>query len=132
MLRVDPARQAEALLLAVLIGLAAGLLYDLLRPPRRSLRGLAAFVPDALFCLLLGAALFLYAMSLGGGRLGIGALAAAWTGFLAYQRLLSPRLLPIFVKLFQYLDIIPRIRKKTKKFFEKMQKRSFKNGKDAL
>ena len=132
MLRVDPARQAAALGLAVLLGLAAGLLYDLLRPPRRRLHGAAAFVPDALFCLLLGAALFVYAMSLGEGRLGIGALAAAWTGFLAYLRLLSPRLLPLFDKLFQYLDIVRRIRKKGEKNFRKMQKSTLKNKTNAL
>lgn len=132
MLRVDPARQAAALGLAVLLGLAAGLLYDLLRPPRRRLHGPAAFLPDALFCLLLGAALFLYAMSLGEGRLGIGALAAAWTGFLAYLRLLSPSLLPLFDKLYQYLDIVRKIRKKTEKNFRKKQKSTFKNEKNAL
>ncbi len=42
----------------------------------------------------------------GNSRLGIGALAAAWTGFLAYHWLLSPRLLPLFVKIFQYLGYI--------------------------
>ena len=55
-MRVDPARQAQTLLLAALLGLAAGLVYDLLRPPRRRLRGPAALLPDALFCLLVGAA----------------------------------------------------------------------------
>ena len=111
-MRVDLLRQAEALGLAVLIGIGAGLLYDLLRPPRWRLRAAAAFALDALFCFLCGAALFLYAMSLGDGRLGIGALAAAWTGFLAYHWLLSPRLLPLFVKIFQYLGVVPAFLKK--------------------
>ncbi len=106
-MRVDPLHQGAALLLAAAIGIGAGLLYDLLRPPRWRNRGLAAFLLDALFCLILGAALFLFAMSFGDGRLGLGALAAAWTGFLAYQRLLSPRLLPLFVKIFHYLGFIP-------------------------
>lgn len=115
---VDPLRQAEALGLAVLLGICAGLLYDLLRPPRWRLRAAAAFALDALYCFLCGAALFLFAMSRGDGRLGIGALAAAWTGFLAYHRLLSPLLLPFFVKVFQYLDII---RGNVKRFCKKIQ-----------
>jgi hypothetical protein len=111
-MRVDPLRQAEALGLAVLIGIGAGLLYDLLRPPRWRLRAAAAFALDALYCLILGAALFVFAMSRGDGRLGLGALAAAWTGFLAYHWLLSPRLLPLFVKIFQYLGVVPAFLKK--------------------
>lgn len=114
-MHVDLLRQAEALGLAVLIGLGAGLLYDLLRPPRWRLPAAAAFGLDALYCLLLGAALFLFAMSRGDGRLGIGALAAAWTGFLAYHWLLSPLCLPIFVKLFQLLGHIPAFFKKISK-----------------
>ena len=126
-MHIDPLRQGLALLAAACLGLGAGLLYDLLRPPRWRLRAAAAFALDALYCLLLGAALFLFAMSFGEGRLGIGALAAAWTGFLAYHWLLSPLLLPIFVKLFQYLDIS---RGKIKNFYIKMQfsaKKYFKN-----
>ena len=76
-MHIDPLRQGLALLAAACLGLGAGLLYDLLRPPRWRLRAAAAFVLDALYCLLLGAALFLFAMSFGEGRLGIGALAAA-------------------------------------------------------
>ena len=126
-MRVDPLRQGLALLAAALLGLGAGLLYDLLRPPRWRLRAAAAFALDALYCLILGAALFLFAMSWGEGRLGLGALAAAWTGFLAYHWLLSPLLLPFFVKLFQYLDI-PR--RKSKEIYKKIQfsaKKYFKN-----
>ena len=114
-MHVDPLRQAEALGLAVLIGIGAGLLYDLLRPPRWRLRAAAAFALDALYCLILGAALFVFAMSRGDGQLGLGALAAAWTGFLAYHRLLSPRLLPLFVKIFQYLAYIATKIEKTMK-----------------
>ena len=126
-MRVDPLRQGLALLAAAGIGLGAGLLYDLLRPPRWRLRAAAAFVLDALYCLILGAALFLFAMSFENGRLGIAALAAAWTGFLAYHWTLSPLLLPFFVKVFQYLDI-PR--RKSKEIYKKIQfsaKKYFKN-----
>ena len=126
-MHIDPLRQGLALLAAACLGLGAGLLYDLLRPPRWRLRAAAAFALDVLYCLLLGAALFLFAMSFGEGRLGIGALAAAWTGFLVYHRTLSPLLLPLFSKVFQYLD---GTREKLKNYLIKIQffaKKYFKN-----
>ncbi len=126
MLRVDPLRQAEALLLALLLGFAAGLLYDLLRPARWRCGRVAAMLPDTLFCLALGAAFFLYAMSVGEGRLGIGALAAAWLGFLAWNRLLSPRFLPLFSRLFQILDIAASFVKKSFKKCIFLQKKTLK------
>lgn len=121
-MRIDPLDQAHALLLALLIGVGAGLLYDLLRPLRWHGHGLGALLPDLLFCLTLGAGLFVYAMSLGDGRLGLGATAAAWLGFAAYHRLLSPRLLPLFVNVFQIMDNTSKYCKKTIKkcnFFKK-------------
>lgn len=126
-MHVDNLRQAEALLAALAVGVGAGLLYDLLRPPRWQRRGLWAFLADALFCLALGAGLFVYAMSFGDGRLGIHALAAAWAGFLAYHALLSPLCLPLFVKAFQILDDstlflqknLKKITISAKKFFKK-------------
>lgn len=108
-------RQAAGLLASLLSGLGAGLLYDLLRPPRWQGRSAAALLLDALFCLVCGAAFFLLAMSFGDGRLGLAPLAAAWLGFLAYHRFLSPRLLPGFVKIYQNLDKIPRGIKKIRK-----------------
>lgn len=131
-MRVDPLRQGAALLLAAAIGLGAGLLYDLLRPPRWQRRGLAAFLLDALFCLILGAALFLFAMSFGEGRLGLGALAVAWTGFLAYHRFLSPLLLPLFVKIYQYLDKSFTSAKLFVKKINFLKKSTLKNGKNDL
>lgn len=131
-MHIDPLYQAEALLLAVGIGLGAGLFYDLLRPPRWRLHGLAAFGLDALFCLVLGAAFFVFAMSFGEGRLGLGALAAAWVGFLAYHRLLSPLLLPLFVKLFQFLDIMRGSMRKFVKKFNIFEKSTLKNEKNVL
>lgn len=89
-------RQAAALGFAAALGLAAGLLYDLLRPPRRALRQPWAALFDLLYGLCTGTGLFLYAMSAGNGRLGIWELSAALLGFLAYLHLLSPVLLPFF------------------------------------
>ena len=131
-MRVDPLHQGTALLLAAAIGIGAGLLYDLLRPPRWQRRGIAALLLDALYCLILGAAFFLFAMSYGEGRLGIGVLAAAWTGFLAYHTLLSPRLLPLFVKSFQFLDYFRDLCKILLKKLQFLKNNAFKSEKNDL
>lgn len=126
-MRIDNRRQAEALLLALAIGAAAGLLYDLLRPPRWQGKGLRAFLLDALFCLALGIALFFFAMSAGDGRLGVVTLGAAWAGFLAYQTILSPALLPRIVKVYQFFAGKLDFLKKTAKKFAVFVKKVFQN-----
>ena len=100
---VDPRAQLLRLLGALLLGLALGLLYDLLRPPRRRLGRLGAALFDLLFALLAGAAVFLYAMGAPAGRLGLWELAAAVSGFLLYQQLLSPLFYPLFSACFGFL-----------------------------
>ena len=86
--------QAAALLLAALLGLGAGLLYDLLRPPRRAMRRAWAALTDLLYASCVGIGLFLFAMSAGEGRLGLWELGAALAGFLVYLHLLSPFFCP--------------------------------------
>lgn len=95
--------QAIRLLLALLLGLSTGLLYDLLRPLRRAAGMIAAAGLDALFCLLTGAGIFLFAMSAGDGQLGQWELCAALLGFLAWLHLLSPFVLPVFEKIHRFL-----------------------------
>ena len=95
--------QALRLLLALLLGLSTGLLYDLLRPLRRAAGMIAAAGLDALFCLLTGAGIFLFAMSAGDGKLGQWELCAALLGFLAWLHLLSPFVLPVFEKIHRFL-----------------------------
>ena len=92
-------QQALRLLLALLLGLGTGLLYDLLRPLRRAAGVVAAALLDALFCLLTGAGIFLFAMSAGDGKLGQWELCAALLGFLAWLHLFSPFVLPVFEKI---------------------------------
>ena len=129
-MQIDNRAQALSLLTALLIGLAAGLLYDLLRPARWHGGATRALLLDMLYCLTLGAGLFVYAMSCGGGRLGLGALALAWLGFLCYIHGFSRLFLPLFVKLFHVLELlaerIKKYRKKAadfaKKTFQKLQK----------
>ena len=130
MMQIDNRAQALALLVALGIGLASGLLYDLLRPARWQGGRLLSLLLDTLFCLLLGAGFFVYAMSCGDGRLGLGALALAWIGFLFYQKRVSPALLPIFVNIFSIsslkMEKAKKILKKSgvfaKKIFQKLKK----------
>ncbi len=87
-------RQAAAIVFAHLGGWLLGLVYDLLRPPRRRLRPASAAVLDLLFCVFAGSAAFLFAMGAGSGRLGTWELLAALCGFLAYMHTLSRILEP--------------------------------------
>ena len=109
--------QALRLLLALLLGLSTGLLYDLLRPLRRAAGTVAAAGLDALFCLLTGAGIFLFAMSAGDGKLGQWELCAALLGFLAWLHLLSPFVLPVFEKIHRFLAAGLALCKKSLKIF---------------
>ena len=109
--------QALRLLLALLLGLSTGLLYDLLRSLRRAAGMIAAAGLDALFCLLTGAGIFLFAMSAGDGKLGQWELCAALLGFLAWLHLLSPFVLPVFEKIHRFLVAGLALCKKSLKIF---------------
>ena len=109
--------QALRLLLALLLGLSTGLLYDLLRPLRRAAGMIAAAGLDALFCLLTGAGIFLFAMSAGDGKLGQWELCAALLGFLAWLHLLSPFVQPVFEKNHRFLAAGLALCKKSLKIF---------------
>ena len=76
--------QAAAIGKAAAIGLALGLLYDLLRPLRFRAGKVAAVLLDVLFCAASGTAAFAYAMGAGNGRLGVCELGAMTVGFLLY------------------------------------------------
>ena len=80
-------RSAAALFLALLLGAAIGLLYDLLRPLRRR-AGRMAPLFDGLFSLLSGFGAFCYAMTADSGRLGTWELAALLLGFLTWEYVL--------------------------------------------
>ncbi len=95
--------QALALALALLLGLATGLLYELLRPFRRLGGKPLAAAADAAFAFASAFGLFVFAMQADNGRLGTWELAAALLGFLLYMHSLSPLLLPPLNKFFQIL-----------------------------
>ena len=124
----SPTAQALALLPALFLGTGLGLLYDLLRPPRR--RGGAALqgLLDLLFALSAGAAAFLNAMAASNGRLGIWELAAALAGFLFYLHLLSPAILPLLERLDRVMSGTIRSSKKTVKKLAFSAKKFFSNG----
>lgn len=110
--------QTVRLLLALLLGLGTGLLYDLLRPMRRAAAAFPAALLDALFCLLAGTGLFVFAMGAGDGRLGQWELCAALMGFLAYLHALSPLILPVFEKIQSLLASgLALCKKSLKKFY---------------
>ena len=112
----DPRQQALALLLALIMGIGMGLLYDCFRPLRYRVGRIAAALLDLLFCLLCGAAAFVFAMGADNGRLGIWELSADLVGFLLYLHLLSPLCLPIFTYL---AGLLFRIIKSYKKIWVK-------------
>ena len=130
-MRTELARQAAALLLASALGLASGLLYDLLRPSRRALPQPWAALTDLLYGLCAFTGLFFYAMSAGDGRLGLWELSAALLGFLLYLHALSPLLLPLFTAAAAILGkALVKLGKCMKKIEEK-QKKCFQYWKDC-
>lgn len=108
--------QAAALVLSLFMGAALGLVYDLLRPPRRGARGAAGVCLDALFCLIAGAAAFCFAMAAGDGRLGTWELGCAAAGFVLYMHTLSAITLPAAEALYRALG---RARRRGGKFLKK-------------
>ncbi len=126
----DPRVQLLQLFGALLLGLALGLIYDLLRPPRRRLGRLCAALLDMLFALCAGAAAFLYAMRALSGRLGLWELSASALGFLLYLHMLSPLFYPLFSGCFGFLcrifgsykKLCVKFRISAKKYFQNMRK----------
>ncbi len=93
---VSASAQALDMLLALLLGGALGLLYDMLRPPRHDFGGWAGVCLDGIFCAAAGFLLFSFAMSTGDGRLGTWVLLCALLGFLAYMHTVSALFLRVF------------------------------------
>ena len=125
-------RQLAALGTALAMGTGLGLLYDLLRPPRRQGGGLLASLLDLLFAFCAGAAVFLRAMAAPEGRLGLWELCAALLGFLFYLYALSPLLLPVLELPFRMMENIMRSCKKDGKFLADSAKKYFQKTKDWI
>jgi len=111
---IEVHRQAAALALAFLLGIALGLIYDILRPLRHRLGRYAAF--DAVFCLIAACSGFVFIMSAGEGRISLWDAVFAGLGFAAYMRVLSP---PIYTFLSKALAQAEKIIKWIKNITEK-------------
>ena len=121
-MEVDLYAQALGLLRSAALGLAGGMLYDLLRPLRHRLRPLAALLCDAFFCLLLGAASFALAMSAGSGRLGTVELCAGLAAFLLYLNGISPLCRAAISKMNQKIKKLPHFEQLSKNISQKKEK----------
>ena len=108
--------QARSLLLALGLGICLGLLYDLLRPIRRRTGPVSGTLLDLLFCLLSGAAAFVYAMGSAIGRLGLWELSCTLLAFLLYLHTLSGPVLRLFTAV---LDLILKLMGPCKKGIKK-------------
>ncbi len=90
-MEISVAGQAGVFGGALLLGMAVGLAYDLLRIPRACLPiRLLGGVLDALFWVAVTAALFVYAVTAGGGEVRIFMAAALFGGAVLYFRVFSP------------------------------------------
>lgn len=88
--------QLRSLSGALLLGLGAGLWYDLLRCLRRRIRGqLFAAVLDLLFWLAVTAAIFLWSVAAGNGTVQLSCCAALFLGAVIYFRVLSRCCFPL-------------------------------------
>ena len=84
--------------LSLALGAALGLVYDILRPPRRAMKK-CGFMLDLLFCALAARGAFSLAMHNADGRFGLWAVAAGSAGFLLWLALASPLAAPFFLRL---------------------------------
>ena len=115
-MNTDIARQAAALAAAFAGGIVLGLMYDILRFLRRHLRvGGAA---DVFFCMIAGAAAFIYAMGPGDGKLDIWGVLLALLGAAAYLRVIGDSGQKILYKLSFPLRVVLRRVRKSKKFLK--------------
>ena len=84
---LHPLAQLGQLALALGLGAALGLLFDVLRVPRRrARRAFTRAVLDTVFCLTVGLVVFAFGMAAGSGQVRLFmflAIAAGWTGYFA-------------------------------------------------
>ena len=85
---LHPLAQLGQLALALGLGAVLGLLFDVLRVPRRhARRAFTRAVLDTVFCLSVGLVVFAFGMAAGSGQVRLFmflAIAAGWTGYFAW------------------------------------------------
>ena len=120
-MHLEVSLQLAQLAVSTLTGFELGITYDVFRALRRMLHRNAAL--DALFCAVLLLALFTLGMDIGQGGLHIFMFCAAAAGFAAYMALLSPVILPVFVRLTGFIArIFAPAKKISKKFADAVKK----------
>lgn len=121
--------QALEIVSSLALGMCLGFVYDLFRVPRHIFRSLA-FVFDLAFCLVLGAAIFLMAMALGGTLRFYMPFAAA-LGAGLYSALFGRWLRPLLGKLEilagkglnRLKNLMKKMNKNFKNIFSRLKKR---------
>lgn len=99
-MNITIAEQLHSLLGALLLGIGAGLWYDLLRVLRyRCVPGLATILLDLLFWVLVTVALFCWSVVAGRGLVQVSICAALMVGFLLYFHFFSHLFFPILRRL---------------------------------
>ena len=95
-------QQAAACALALLVGVGAGILYDVLRAVRRRFKSAAVTaVCDVLFCVVCFVVLFFYGMTAGGGKQRVFYIAVACVGGAVYFLTVSRFLLRFWLKMLE-------------------------------
>ncbi len=125
-------RELLPLAASLLLGMGLGLLYDLLRPPRRAAGALTGALLDLAFSAFALAACFLGAMGAAEGRLGLWELIADLLGFLFYLFVLSPVILPLFQEAYRVIQNTIRLLKKLNENGRKTVKKYFPKWKDWI
>jgi len=108
--------QALSLLCFSALGLLLGLVYDLLRQPRYSLRH--PLLWDGLFCALAAGGCFMLSMARGG--LGVWEILMSLTGFCLYINCISARLFPVISHFFRLISRFVRFLEKKYFFCKKI------------
>lgn len=129
-MELDIVGQSLALVSALALGLALGLGYDLLRPPRRCMK--RAFVLDLIYALGSFSALFALAMAGSWGRLGLWDIASAALGLLLYQVLISPILLPLVDDIWRFACLTAIKGKEVAKKFYDLARNPFSKVKECF
>ncbi len=110
--------QCLGLLTAFLLGVAGGVLYDVLRPLRYKTGDKIGILIDVAFSAAVGYMLFLYAMASSSARLGFWELSASFLGFIAYIYSLSKLFFPLLERIYHFAGLLIE---KNKNFIKKIR-----------
>lgn len=115
---VSVGAQTISITASAVLGLGAGLLYDVLRQIRAVSGRIAGILCEVFFCLLCTAALFVLGMAFCGGRLGVWEGAGFLVAFWLYLVGVSPSVTPFFGICRQKAEkFLKKFEKKEKKYF---------------